>query len=175
MTSSGAEWAGAPVRVGIHSGPQNIALSEYTDLWRQAEDLGLDWASVFDHFMPIEADPTGPSFEGPTLLAALAAQTSRIRCGLLVAGNTYRHPAVLANIAVTIDHISGGRLELGMGAGWYELEHQQYGIPFPSFGERARRLAESAEIVRRRSGARMPALRALRARAPARSSRPSSY
>jgi alkanesulfonate monooxygenase SsuD/methylene tetrahydromethanopterin reductase-like flavin-dependent oxidoreductase (luciferase family) len=118
-------------------------------LWNEAEALGLDWASVFDHFMPIESDPAGSCFEGPTLLSALAAGTSRITCGLLVAGNTYRHPAVLANIAVTIDHISNGRLELGVGAGWYELEHDQYGITFGPFGERARRLAESATIIQR--------------------------
>lgn len=142
-------WCTAPTRIGIHSGPQNIGLTEYVSLWHEAEAMGLDWASVFDHFMPIEADPTGPCFEGPTLLSALAASTSRITCGLLVAGNPYRHPAVLANIAMTIDHISHGRLEFGVGAGWYELEHDQYGIVFEPFPDRAKRLAESATILQR--------------------------
>jgi F420-dependent oxidoreductase-like protein len=136
------------IRVGIHSGPQHTDLAGYERLWALAEELGLDWASVFDHFLPIFASPEGPCFEGPTLLAALAARTSRIRCGILVCGNTYRHPAVLANIATTIDHVSNGRLELGLGAGWFQLEHEQYGIPFPPIGERLRRLREAARIVR---------------------------
>jgi F420-dependent oxidoreductase-like protein len=136
------------VRFGIHSGPQNTTFADYLALWRTAEDLGFDWASVFDHFMPIQADPTGPCFEGLTLLSAMAAHTSRIRCGILVVGNTYRNPAVLANIAATIDHVSGGRLELGIGAGWYELEHGQYGVPFYTTGRRIRMLGESARILK---------------------------
>jgi alkanesulfonate monooxygenase SsuD/methylene tetrahydromethanopterin reductase-like flavin-dependent oxidoreductase (luciferase family) len=110
--------------------------------------LGLDWASVFDHFLPIFSDPGGPSFDGQTLLAAMAAHTSRIRYGVIVTGVTYRHPAVLANMAVTIDHVSGGRLELGMGAAWYELEHDQYGIAFPPIGVRAEMLREAALICK---------------------------
>ncbi len=98
--------------------------------------------------MPIQSDPTGPCFEGLTLLSAMAAHTSRIRCGILVVGNTYRNPAVLAKIGATIDHVSGGRLELGIGAGWYELEHDQYGIPFHTVGRRIRMLGETARIVR---------------------------
>ncbi len=136
------------LRFGIHAGPQYTTYPEYVSLWRLAEELGFDWASVFDHFMPIQADPSGPCFEGPTLLAALAAQTERIRCGILVVGNTYRHPAVLANIAATIDHVSGGRLELGLGAAWYELEHRQYGIPFPPIGRRIRMMREAALILK---------------------------
>ena len=113
------------IRFGIHAGPQQATYADYVRLWQTAEALGYDWASVFDHFIPIYSDPEGPCFEGPTLLAALAAQTSRIRCGILVVGNTYRHPAVLANITATIDHVSGGRLELGVGAGWWEMEHRE--------------------------------------------------
>jgi alkanesulfonate monooxygenase SsuD/methylene tetrahydromethanopterin reductase-like flavin-dependent oxidoreductase (luciferase family) len=105
-----------------------------------------DWASVFDHFIPIQSDPLGPCLEGTTLLAAMAAQTSRLRCGMLVVGNTYRHPAVLANIAATLDHISGGRLEWGLGAGWWELEHQQYHVPFHTAGRRIRMMGEAARI-----------------------------
>jgi F420-dependent oxidoreductase-like protein len=134
-------------RFGLHSGPQHTDLAGYEQLWTRAEDLGLDWVSVFDHFVPIYSDPTGPCFEGPTLLAAMAAKTERVRCGILVVGNTYRHPAVLANIGATLDHVAEGRLELGLGAGWYEREHDQYGLPFPSLGERLRRLREAAHVV----------------------------
>lgn len=136
------------LRFGVHSGQQHSDFAGYLDLWRAAEELGLDWASAFDHFLPIQSDPTGPCFEGMTLLAAMAAHTTRIRCGMIVAGVTYRHPAVLANMAATIDHISGGRLELGLGAAWYELEHDQYGIAFPRIGERMDMLDEACRICR---------------------------
>ena len=136
------------IRFGIHSGPQNTTFAEYLSLWRQAEELGYDWASVFDHFLPMRSDPEGPCFEGLTLLSAMAAHTTRIRCGILVVGCTYRNPAVLAKVAATIDHVSGGRLELGVGAAWYEMEHNQYGIPFPSAGRRIRMLGEAAKILR---------------------------
>lgn len=136
------------IRFGIHSGQQHTSLADYVNLWRRAEDLGYDWASVFDHFLPIFSDPEGPCFDGLTLLSAMAAHTSRIRCGVLVVGVTYRHPTVLANIATTIDHVSGGRLELGVGAAWYELEHTQYGIDFPPIGRRVRMLDEAISIVR---------------------------
>jgi F420-dependent oxidoreductase-like protein len=136
------------LRFGIHAGQQYTDFPSYLELWQTAEELGLDWASVFDHFMPIQADPTGPCFEGMTLLAAMAAHTSRIRCGMIVLGVTYRSPAVLAKMAVTIDHVSGGRLELGIGGAWYELEHDQYGIEFPPIGERLGRLGEAAAILK---------------------------
>ncbi len=134
------------IRFGIHSGQQHTAYADYVHLWKTVESLGYDWASVFDHFIPIQTDPLGPCFEGPTLLAAMAAQTSRIRCGILVIGNTYRNPAILANIATTIDHISNGRLEWGIGAGWWEMEHEEYHVPFPPLGRRIRMLGEAAEI-----------------------------
>ncbi len=136
------------LRFGIHSGQQHTDFAGYLALWKRAEELGLDWASVFDHFVPIFSDPEGPCFDGYTLLAAMAAHTSRIRCGIVVTGVTYRHPAVLANMAATIDHVSGGRLEVGMGAAWWELEHQQYGIPFPRAGVRMDMLREACLILR---------------------------
>jgi alkanesulfonate monooxygenase SsuD/methylene tetrahydromethanopterin reductase-like flavin-dependent oxidoreductase (luciferase family) len=122
------------LRFGIHAGQQYSDFPAYLELWRTAEDLGLDWASVFDHFLPIQADPTGPCFEGLTLLAAMAAHTQRLRCGIVVVGVTYRSPAVLAKMAATIDHISGGRL--------------QYGIPFPPLGQRLGMMGEAAEILK---------------------------
>jgi F420-dependent oxidoreductase-like protein len=136
------------LRFGIHAGQQYTDFPSYLELWRTAEVLGLDWASVFDHFMPIQADPTGPCFEGMTLLAAMAAHTERLRCGIIVTGVTYRSPAVLANMAATIDHVSGGRLELGIGGAWYELEHEQYGIAFPGIGERLAMMGEEAVILK---------------------------
>jgi F420-dependent oxidoreductase-like protein len=136
------------IRFGIHSGQQNTDFNSYLQLWRSVEDLGFDWASVFDHFLPIQSDPEGPCFDGLTLLSAMAAHTSRIRCGVIVVGVTYRNPAVLANIATTIDHVSGGRLELGLGAAWYQMEHEEYGISFPRIGRRIRMLGESIKIVR---------------------------
>ena len=139
---------GNDIRFGVHSGQQNTSFDDYRDLWVRSEELGYDWVSDFDHFRPIMSDPTGPQFEGPTALAAMAERTSRVRCGMLVLGVTYRHPAVVANIAATIDHVSGGRLELGMGAAWFELEHEQYGIPFPRIGVRMDMLDEACHILR---------------------------
>jgi F420-dependent oxidoreductase-like protein len=139
---------GHDIRFGVHSGQQNTSFDDYRDLWVRCEELGYDWVSDFDHFLPIRSDPSGPQFEGTTLLAAMAAHTSRVRCGMLVLGVTYRHPAVVANIAATIDHISGGRLEFGMGAAWFELEHDQYGIPFPRIGVRMDMLDEACRILR---------------------------
>lgn len=139
---------GDAIRFGVHSGPQNTSFDDYRDLWLRCEELGYDWVSDFDHFYPIHTDPAGSQFEGLTLLAGMAAHTSRVRCGMLVLGVTYRHPAVVAKMAATIDHISGGRLELGMGAAWFELEHDQYGIPFPRIGVRMDMLDEACRIMR---------------------------
>jgi F420-dependent oxidoreductase-like protein len=139
---------GGDIRFGVHSGPQDTSFDQYRELWLRCEELGYDWVSDFDHFLPIHSDPAGPQFEGLTLLSAMAAHTRRIRCGMLVLGVTYRHPAVVANMAATIDHVSGGRLELGMGAAWFELEHDQYGIPFPPIGVRMDMLDEACRIMR---------------------------
>ena len=137
------------IRFGVHAGPQPTSYADYLRLWCEVEAMGYDWASVFDHFVPIQSDPLGPCFEGPTLLAAMAAQTSRLRCGMIVTGVTYRHPAIVAKIATTLDHISGGRLEWGMGAGWWELEHHQYHIPLETPARRIRMLGEAAQMLKR--------------------------
>lgn len=111
-----------------------------------AEDLGVDTIWVVDHFIGPDSD-FQITFEGWTVLAGLAMATERIRLGILVAGNTYRNPGLLAKQAVTVDHISKGRVEFGIGAGWWEKEHEMYGYDFPSAGERVDRLAEALEMI----------------------------
>jgi len=134
---------------GIKTAPQHTTYEDMLTVWREAEALPIfEHAWLFDHFMPIAGDPSGPCLEGWTLLAAYAAQTERLRVGLMVTGNTYRHPAVLANMGATVDSISRGRLDFGIGAGWNEREHSAYGIPLYKPGERIARFAEACEVVR---------------------------
>jgi alkanesulfonate monooxygenase SsuD/methylene tetrahydromethanopterin reductase-like flavin-dependent oxidoreductase (luciferase family) len=114
-----------------------------------AESLGFDGAWGFDHFQPMYGEGPGEAFDGMTTLAALASVTSRIRLGLLVAGVTYRHPSVFAAQALTIDHASHGRLEISLGAAWFDKEHHELGIPFPSTRERFDLLEDALEIVTR--------------------------
>ena len=137
-----------PIRFGIQVPQQNTTWPEMLSLWQEVDTLGYDTAWVFDHFMPIFSDPTGPCLEGWTALSALAMASSRVRIGVMVTGNTYRNPAVLAKMATTVDIISSGRLILGIGAGWFALEHQQYGMTFPSMGGRLQRLDESLEMIK---------------------------
>ena len=118
---------------------------------RHAESTGWDGLWVADHFMgnvpgPLPAEV--PTLEAGSLVAALAAAVDRVRIGTLVYGNTYRHPAVLANMAATVDHVSGGRFVLGIGTGWQVNEHEQYGIELPPVGERVDRFAEAIQVVR---------------------------
>jgi F420-dependent oxidoreductase-like protein len=138
-----------PVRFGVQTPQQHGSWQEMVALWREVEALGFDSAWVFDHLLPIFSDPTGPCLEGWTSLSALAMVTQRVRLGVLVTGNTYRHPAVLAKMATTLDIISQGRLILGLGAGWFELEHKTYGLPFPSVRERLQRLEEALTVITR--------------------------
>ena len=133
------------IRFGICT-DQNLPWQTLVERWKLFEELGFDSVWDCDHFVQPE-QPHGPYLEGWTLLAGLAAMTTRIRIGVLVSSNTFRHPALLAKQAVTVDHISNGRLELGLGAGWYEPEHAMYGVEFPSPGERVARLEEAVVIV----------------------------
>jgi F420-dependent oxidoreductase-like protein len=116
--------------------------------WRQSDDLNFHAVWDYDHFYGLR-DPVSPTLEGWTTLAAMAALTSRARVGCMVTGVTYRHPAVLANMGVAVDHISGGRLEFGIGAAWHQDEHEGYGIDYPSPGTRIAMLDEACEIIRR--------------------------
>lgn len=134
----------------VQTGQQNIEWRELAETWRRLEELGFDGAWCHDHFIPAGTrDVDGPCMDGWTTLAALAALTSRLRLGVFVTGNTYRNPALLAKVATTIDHISGGRLNFGIGAGWYELEHNAYGFEFGTVGQRLARLEEALEVITR--------------------------
>ena len=136
------------MRIGLDVAQHQLLWSDLVERVQFGEAAGFDGAWVFDHFKPLYGDPNGPCMEGWTLLAGLAAITSRIRLGVLVTGITYRHPSVLATEAVTVDHISNGRLEVGMGAAWHQPEHAELGIPFPPIKERAERLEEAIQVMR---------------------------
>ncbi|HJQ27324.1 MAG TPA: LLM class F420-dependent oxidoreductase [Blastocatellia bacterium] len=137
------------IRFGVQTAPQHITYEALRETWRVIDGAGYDTAWLFDHFFPILSDPSGPCYEGWTMLSALACETSLAQIGVLVTGNTYRHPAVLAKMGATVDHTSGGRLIMGIGAGWFEMEHAAYGIPFYTTAERIRRLDEACEVIKR--------------------------
>jgi alkanesulfonate monooxygenase SsuD/methylene tetrahydromethanopterin reductase-like flavin-dependent oxidoreductase (luciferase family) len=139
---------GETIRFGVHTGQQFESFDEALELWQRAEELGYDWVSDFDHFRPGSGGAGLPCFEGTTLLAAVAARTSRVRCSILVASVAYRHPALLASAATTIDHISGGRLELGLGAGGGDRAQEQWGLPAPSTGASMDMLDEACRVLR---------------------------
>ncbi len=136
------------MRVGLKLAPQHVTIDDLRYVWRVADDAGFDHLWDFDHFAPIVGDITGPVYEGWMLLAAMAEDTKRVRIGCMVTGNTYRHPGVLAKMAVTVDHLSGGRLEFGIGAGWAEIEHTMLGLEFYTAAGRIRRMKEAVEICK---------------------------
>ena len=136
------------MRVGLDVAQHQLLWPELADRVQFGERAGFDGAWVFDHFTPLYGHRNGPCMEAWTLLAGLAARTSRIRLGVLVTGITYRHPSILATEAITVDHISNGRLEIGLGAAWHQPEHEQLGIPFPPIKERAERLEEGIQVMR---------------------------
>ncbi|HUA96345.1 MAG TPA: LLM class flavin-dependent oxidoreductase [Acidimicrobiales bacterium] len=137
------------MRFGLDIAQQRMPWDELVSRVQFAEELGFDGAWGFDHFQPMYGEGPGETFEGVTTLAALSGVTSRIRLGLLVTGVTYRHPSVLAAQALTVDHASHGRLELALGAAWFDKEHTELGIPFPSTGARFDLLEDALEIVTR--------------------------
>jgi len=136
------------MKLGLDVAQHQLTWDELLARVRFAEAAGFDGAWVFDHFRALYGDPDGPCLEGWTLLAALGASTQRIRLGTLVTGITYRHPSLLATEAVTVDHVSGGRLEFAVGAAWQEQEHHALGFDFPSVRERSERLEEAVRVMR---------------------------
>lgn len=136
------------MRFAVDVAQHQLAFAEIARRVDLAEEAGFEAAWVFDHFQPLYGDPDGPCLEAYALLSALAARTSRIRMGALVTGVTYRNPSLLTAEAVTVDHVSGGRLELAVGAAWHEEEHRRLGFPFPPVGERIELLEEAVHTVR---------------------------
>src|SRR2546422_3172219 len=136
------------MRFGIFTSLTGTTWDDVLQLWRHSDATGWDAGCVTDHFMPNTKDRAGDALECWTTLAALAPLVPRIRIGTIVVGNTYRHPAVVAKMAATVDVISGGRLVLGLGAAWQENEHAAYGIPFYTVGERLARLDEGCRGIK---------------------------
>jgi F420-dependent oxidoreductase-like protein len=136
------------MRFAIKTAPQHTTWQAMLEVWRAADDIELfESGWTFDHFYPIFGDSSGPCLEGWTTLTALAQATTRLRLGTLVTGIHYRHPAVLANMVATLDIISGGRVELGIGAGWNVEESGAYGIELGSPKERSDRFEEACEVL----------------------------
>ncbi len=135
------------MRFSVWPGPMQ-SWESVLALARRAEETGWDGVWFADHFMPNRDDPRGDTLECWATIAALAVAVPRVRLGTLVCGNTYRHPAVLANQAATVDVVCGGRFTLGIGAGWQRNEHDRYGIPFPSTRERLERLDEACQVIK---------------------------
>jgi alkanesulfonate monooxygenase SsuD/methylene tetrahydromethanopterin reductase-like flavin-dependent oxidoreductase (luciferase family) len=150
------ERTGASVSFGIMTAPMQVDYHDVQRVWREADTIPeIEHAWLFDHLMPIGGDPSGPTYEGWTLLSALAAQTERLRLGVLVTSNRFRPPAMLAKIAATVDVVADGRLDFGIGAGsrpghlMARREYEAHGLPFHDFDHSVQSLAEACRVIRR--------------------------
>src|ERR1700753_3664606 len=139
-----------PTRIGVKIQPQHADFAQMQEAWREAEELGADAVYTWDHFYPLYGDPDGKHFEGTASLAALAAATERVKIGALVFCNSYRNPQLLANIHSTIDHLSGGRVILGIGAGWFQRDYDDYGYEFGTAPERLKALGRDLPLFEER-------------------------
>jgi F420-dependent oxidoreductase-like protein len=137
-----------PIRFGVFTGVAQTTWPDLLEAWLRIDEMGFDTGWVPDHFYAGYGDPAGPCLEAGTVLAAVASRTRRIGVGHLVLSNTFRHPAVVANLAASLDHVAGGRFTLGLGAGWLQSEHDGYGLPFGTMRERIERLDEALTVIR---------------------------
>lgn len=138
------------MKLGIHAGPQDLSMDELKKLWRIGDESGFHWISVWDHFYanPLKSREN-PCFEGVAAMSGLATYTERVRVGCLVFCALFRNPGLLAKAGVTIDHLSGGRADIGIGAGWLEEEFRDFGYGYPPLGERFDQLEEALAIISR--------------------------
>jgi len=151
-----AQDAKPTIRFGLQVAPQQTTVEEMKEVWKEAEELGFDTLWVNDHLLPSFGPEDAPNLESWTVLAAMATATSRVQIGAMVTSNTFRHPVVLAKMATTIDHLSNGRLILGIGTGYLESEHKAYGITLPTVKERIDRFDEALQLITKLWAAESP-------------------